>query len=104
MGNDLAKFVTYAGFLVDGNPITNLLSIGGKTPLTGPNPPCPATVAGLDTHAVFEGTLLRVNLFFIMITYSWSLGDASMTRGTVSLLCFPYTDADKAFRRRILRR
>lgn len=62
MGNDLAVFVTYAAFLVDGNLVTNRLSIGGKTSETGPNPPAPAIVGGLDTHAVFEG-------------------DASMTRG-----------------------
>ncbi|KAF8801680.1 Cloroperoxidase [Phlegmacium glaucopus] len=62
MGNDLAVFVTYAAFLVDGNLVTNLLSIGGKSPKTGPDPPKPAIVGGLDTHAVFEG-------------------DASMTRG-----------------------
>ncbi|KAF8504016.1 Chloroperoxidase [Gautieria morchelliformis] len=62
MGNDIAVFVTYAAFLVDGNLITNRMSIGGKTPLTGPDPPPPAIVGGLDTHAVFEG-------------------DASMTRG-----------------------
>ncbi|KAF8989694.1 Chloroperoxidase [Cyathus striatus] len=62
MGNDLAVFVTYAAMLVDGNMVTNLLSIGGKTSETGPDPPKPAIVGGLDTHAVFEG-------------------DASMTRG-----------------------
>ena len=55
MGNGLATFVTYAAMLVDGNQITNLLSIGGKTPETGPDPPKPAIVGGLDTHAVFEG-------------------------------------------------
>ncbi|TFK31794.1 Chloroperoxidase [Crucibulum laeve] len=55
MGNDLAVFVTYAAMLVDGNLITNLLSIGGKTTLTGPDPPSPAIVGGLNTHAVFEG-------------------------------------------------
>ncbi|PPQ79670.1 hypothetical protein CVT25_003244 [Psilocybe cyanescens] len=62
MENTIAILVTYAAFLVDGNVITNLLSIGGKTSFTGPNPPAPAIVGGLDTHAVFEG-------------------DASMTRG-----------------------
>jgi len=62
MDNDLAVLVTYAAFLVDGNQLTNLLSIGAKTSRTGPNPPAPAIVGGLDTHAVFEG-------------------DASMTRG-----------------------
>lgn len=55
MANDLAVFVTYAAHLVDGNLLTDLLSIGGKTSQTGPNPPAPAIVGGLDTHAVFEG-------------------------------------------------
>jgi hypothetical protein len=68
MENSFAKLVTYAAHLVDGNVITDKLSIGGKTPLTGSNPPAPASVAGLDTHAVFEG-------------------DASMTRGQLRKLC-----------------
>ena len=56
MENTLAIFVTYAAMLVDGNPITNLMSIGGKTAQTGiPVPPPPAIVGGLNTHAVFEG-------------------------------------------------
>lgn len=55
MENTIAVLVTYAAFLVDGNVVTNLLSIGGKTSFTGPNPPAPATVGGLNTHAVFEG-------------------------------------------------
>ncbi|KAH9477879.1 Aromatic peroxygenase [Psilocybe cubensis] len=54
MENDVATLVTYAAFLVDGNVITNLLSIGGKTSFTGPDPPAPAIVGGLNTHAVFE--------------------------------------------------
>jgi len=62
MGNGLALTLTYAAMLVDGNMITNLLSIGSKSSKTGPDPPKPAIVGGLDTHAVFEG-------------------DASMTRG-----------------------
>jgi hypothetical protein len=66
MGNDLAVFVTYAAHLVDGNLITNLLSIGGKSNLTGPDPPQPASVAGLNTHAVFEGdaSTTRGDAFF----------------------------------------
>ena len=67
MGNDIAVFVTYAAHLVDGNLLTDLLSIGGKSGKTGPNPPAPAIVGGLDTHAVFEG-------------------DASTTRGTPGYL------------------
>ncbi|KAH9474945.1 Aromatic peroxygenase [Psilocybe cubensis] len=55
MENDLARFVTYAAHLVDGNVVTDLLSIGGKSKLTGPAPPPPAIVGGLNTHAVFEG-------------------------------------------------
>ena len=57
MGNNLAVFITYAAMLVDGNLVTDLLSIGGKSYLTGPDPPQPAIVGGLDTHAVFEGRL-----------------------------------------------
>jgi hypothetical protein len=55
MGNDLAVFVTYAAHLVDGNLLTDRLSIGGKTAKTGADPPKPAIVGGLDTHGVFEG-------------------------------------------------
>ena len=72
MGNDIAVFVTYGAFLVDGNPLTNLLSIGGKSSLTGPDPPQPAIVGGLDTHAVFEGEIfsgiiIGKYLFFLKI-------------------------------------
>ena len=63
MGNDLAVFLAYAVHLVDGNLLTDLPSIGGKTSETGLDPPAPAIVGGADTHAVFEG-------------------DASTTRGT----------------------
>lgn len=61
-----ARFVTYTAHLVDGNLVTDLLSIGGKTKLTGPDPPHPATVGGLNTHAVFEGdaSLTRGDDFF----------------------------------------
>ncbi|KAF5319741.1 hypothetical protein D9619_008874 [Psilocybe cf. subviscida] len=55
MGNDFARFLAYAAHLVDGNLLTNLLSIGGKTLETGPDPPAPAIVGGLNTHRVFEG-------------------------------------------------
>ena len=63
MGNDLAVFVTYAAMLVDGNQLTNLISIGGKSSATGVDPPPPAIVGGLDTHGVFEGasTILLIN-------------------------------------------
>ncbi|PPQ99166.1 hypothetical protein CVT24_009257 [Panaeolus cyanescens] len=63
-----AMLVTYAAFLVDGNVVTNLLSIGGKSPKTGadPDPHQPATVGGLNTHAVFEGdsSMTRGDAFF----------------------------------------
>lgn len=55
MDNTLGRFLAYGTFLVDGNVITNEMSIGSKTPDTGPDPPAPAIVGGLDTHAVFEG-------------------------------------------------
>lgn len=65
MENNLARFTCYAAFLVDGNVITDKLSIGGKSDKTGPDPPNPATVAGLSTHNLFEG-------------------DTSMTRGEMN--------------------
>ncbi|KIJ46634.1 hypothetical protein M422DRAFT_107608, partial [Sphaerobolus stellatus SS14] len=42
LGNDFAKFLVYQAFLMNDNPITNLISIGLKSPLTGPDPPKPA--------------------------------------------------------------
>jgi hypothetical protein len=65
MGNDLALLVTYAAMLVDGNQLTDLLSIGGKTHRTGKSPPPPAIVGGLDTHGVFEG--------LVFVYFSWTL-------------------------------
>ncbi|KZP12356.1 Cloroperoxidase [Athelia psychrophila] len=55
MGNDIAILVTFGAFLVDGNHLTNLMSIGQKTNETGTNPAAPAIVGGLNTHGVFEG-------------------------------------------------
>ncbi len=55
MDNTVAKIATYAAHLVDGNLITDKLSIGRKTFWTGPDPPAPATVGGLNTHGPFEG-------------------------------------------------
>ena len=80
MGNELAVFLTYGAMLVDGNQITNLLSIGGKSPKTGLDPPKPAIVGGLDTHAVLEGAPFGQVVLYLD-TESRRLGDASMTRG-----------------------
>ena len=76
MENSLAKFVTYAAFLVDGNPVTNLMSIGGKSSLTGQDPPSPAIVGGLDTHAVFEGWFLLSNIAVDNDGRSWQVMQA----------------------------
>lgn len=66
MENTIARFVTYAAHLVDGNLVTDLISIGGKTRRTGPDPQHPALVGGLNTHAVFEGdaSMTRADDFF----------------------------------------
>jgi len=68
MGNDLAIFNVFFALLVNGNVVTNLLSIGGKSPLTGMDPPPPslALVAGLDNHGTFEGdtSMTRGDAFF----------------------------------------
>jgi unspecific peroxygenase len=53
MGNDMAKFLVYMAHLSDGNLVTDLLSIGAKTPLTGEAPP--DTAGGLNEHGTFEG-------------------------------------------------
>ncbi len=62
MHHSIAKIAAYGAHLVYGNPITDKLSIGRKTSWTGPDPPAPAVVGGLNTHGPFEG-------------------DASLTRG-----------------------
>ncbi|KIJ22802.1 hypothetical protein M422DRAFT_39919 [Sphaerobolus stellatus SS14] len=66
LGNDFAKFLCYQAFLMNGNPLTNLMSIGMKTPLTGQDPPKPALVGGLSQHGTFEGdtSMTRVDAFF----------------------------------------
>ena len=49
MENKFAIFVTYLNHLMNGNLVTDRLSIGGKTKKTGPDPPAPAHAAG-GTH------------------------------------------------------
>ena len=55
MENKFAIVVTYIAHLLDGNLVTDLLSIGGLTPKTGPPPPPPATAGGFNVHGTFEG-------------------------------------------------
>ena len=57
MGWDVGTFITYASLLVEGNPLTNLLSIGRHSDLTGPNPEGfpKAMTGGIATHGPFEG-------------------------------------------------
>ncbi|KIJ40035.1 hypothetical protein M422DRAFT_174222 [Sphaerobolus stellatus SS14] len=66
LGNDFAKFLAYQAFLMNGNPFTNLMSIGMKTPETGEDPPLPAQVGGLSQHGTFEGdtSMTRLDAFF----------------------------------------
>ncbi|KAJ2923960.1 heme-thiolate peroxidase, partial [Candolleomyces eurysporus] len=66
MEHGTAVFLTHAAHIVDGNLVTDLLSIGEKTKNTGPDPPAPAIVGGLNTHAVFEGdaSMTRADFFF----------------------------------------
>ncbi|KAH6910882.1 hypothetical protein BKA70DRAFT_1459696 [Coprinopsis sp. MPI-PUGE-AT-0042] len=57
---------TYSAHLLNGNLEYDLLSIGAKTPKTGPDPPAPAIVGGLNTHGTFEGdaSFTRADAFF----------------------------------------
>ncbi|KAH6910875.1 Chloroperoxidase [Coprinopsis sp. MPI-PUGE-AT-0042] len=66
MRNDRARGATYTAHLLNGNLEYDLLSIGGKTPKTGPDPPAPAVVGGLNTHDTFEGdaSMTRADAFF----------------------------------------
>ncbi|KAF7966174.1 hypothetical protein HWV62_39750 [Athelia sp. TMB] len=66
MANDMAILITWGAFLVDGNHLTNLVSIGHKSAETGASPPAPAIVGGLNTHGVFEGdaSTTRGDFFF----------------------------------------
>ncbi|KAH6883608.1 Chloroperoxidase [Coprinopsis sp. MPI-PUGE-AT-0042] len=66
MHSNLARFTTYSAHLLDGNLEYDLISIGGKTPKTGPDPPAPAIVGGLNTHGTFEGDagITRLDAFF----------------------------------------
>ncbi|TFK18285.1 Cloroperoxidase [Coprinopsis marcescibilis] len=64
--NIAARVAAYSGMLLSGNLVTDLLSIGAKTSKTGPDPPPPATVAGLNTHGAIEGdaSMSRGDAFF----------------------------------------
>ena len=55
MDNPTAVGTTYLAHLLNGNLATDLLSIGGLTPKTGPPPPAPAHAGGLSVHGTFEG-------------------------------------------------
>jgi hypothetical protein len=46
MGSNLVIFLTYATMLVDGNPVTDVLSIGGKISETVLDPRPPAVIGG----------------------------------------------------------
>ncbi|KAJ2921746.1 heme-thiolate peroxidase, partial [Candolleomyces eurysporus] len=66
MENQFAIFVTYLAHLMNGNLVTDLLSIGGKTRKTGPDPPSPAHAGGFNVHGTFEGDggMTRADAFF----------------------------------------
>lgn len=66
--NSFARFLVYSTFLVNGNPITNLMSIGAATSATGQNPPLPATVAGLNTHNNCEGDTSMTRGMYLSLT------------------------------------
>ncbi|KAH6912915.1 Chloroperoxidase [Coprinopsis sp. MPI-PUGE-AT-0042] len=66
MENIVARFTTYVNHIVDGNLVTDLISIGDKTLKTGAPLPPPALVAGMNNHGTFEGdaSLTRGDAFF----------------------------------------
>jgi unspecific peroxygenase len=66
MASGSARSATYTAHLLNGNIEYDLLSIGAKTPKTGPDPPPPAVVGGLNRHGTFEGdvSFTRADAFF----------------------------------------
>ncbi|KAH6910883.1 Chloroperoxidase, partial [Coprinopsis sp. MPI-PUGE-AT-0042] len=66
MASGAARGATYRAHLLNGNLEYDLLSIGAKTPKTGPDPPAPAAVGGLNRHGTFEGdvSFTRADAFF----------------------------------------
>ncbi|KAK0530107.1 hypothetical protein OC835_004120 [Tilletia horrida] len=69
LGFDLASFLAAFGILVDGDPLTNMLSIGGQTKgiLGGGK-------AGLNNHGHFEGdaSLSREDFYFSGANYQFN--------------------------------
>jgi len=53
MNYNLSSFIIYNAYIVDGNIVTDLLSIGGKVNAMGPDPSLPAIVDGLNVLIVF---------------------------------------------------
>jgi unspecific peroxygenase len=66
MENQVARFTAYVNHLVDGNLVTDLISIGDQTIKTGFPLPPPALVGGMNNHGTFEGdaSLTRGDAFF----------------------------------------
>ncbi|KAH6897743.1 Chloroperoxidase [Coprinopsis sp. MPI-PUGE-AT-0042] len=66
MDYSVARLAAYSAHLLNGNVVTDLLSIGGKTPLTGPPPPPPAHAGGNNIHNTIEGdvSLSRADAYF----------------------------------------
>ncbi|TFK21085.1 Cloroperoxidase, partial [Coprinopsis marcescibilis] len=67
MHNGAVRLPAYSAHLMNGNLVTDLLSIGGKSRNTGPDPRGqPALVAGISEHGTFEGdaSLTRADDFF----------------------------------------
>ena len=87
MAYSLAVFITWGAFLVDGNHLTNWMSIGEKTAETGLAPPPPAIVGGLNTHKVFEGASYP-RLFLgshLMRSFPWSKAMRAQPEATSTL-------------------
>jgi unspecific peroxygenase len=66
MHNTVARIAAYGAHLLNGNLVTDLLSIGGQSPLTGPSPAPPAHAGGNNVHNTCEGdaSLSRADAYF----------------------------------------
>ncbi|KZP15015.1 hypothetical protein FIBSPDRAFT_959156 [Athelia psychrophila] len=97
--NALTILVTFRAFLVDGNHLTNLRSIGQKTQ-TRTNPSAPTIIGGLNTHGVIEGdaSTTHGNFYFVdNVSFNETLFQVGTTYGggeynltAVAASIFPY--------------
>ncbi|KAF8440405.1 hypothetical protein L210DRAFT_3539562 [Boletus edulis BED1] len=76
MGSNLSSFITYGAFIVDGNQLTNLMSIGANTTTYN------AFTPGITTHGNFEAPLVETFISANNFSFNETLFDQPCKRGS----------------------